>query len=51
MVEQWGGRLVKSTGDILATFDVPGRAIGCAAAFCDQLASVDLVVRPRPPPP
>jgi class 3 adenylate cyclase len=46
LVEQWGGRLVKTTGDgILATFDGPGRAIGCAAAFRDQLGSVDLHVR------
>jgi class 3 adenylate cyclase len=46
LVEQWGGRLVKTTGDgILATFDGPGRAIGCAAALRDQLGSVDLHVR------
>ena len=33
LVERWGGRLVKTTGDgILATFDGPGRAIGCATA-------------------
>jgi class 3 adenylate cyclase len=31
LVEQWGGRLVKTTGDgVLGTFDGPGRAIGCA---------------------
>jgi class 3 adenylate cyclase len=46
LVERWGGRLVKTTGDgILASFDGPGRAIGCAAAFGDQLALVDLEIR------
>jgi class 3 adenylate cyclase len=46
LVERWGGRLVKTTGDgVLATFDGPGRAIGCAAAFREQLASVGLEIR------
>jgi class 3 adenylate cyclase len=46
LVEGWGGRLVKTTGDgILATFDGPGRAIGCAAALRDQLGGVDVQVR------
>jgi class 3 adenylate cyclase len=46
LVERWGGRLVKTTGDgILATLDGPGRAIGCAAAFREQLASVGLEIR------
>ena len=31
--DELAGQLVKTTGDgILATFDGPGRAIGCAAA-------------------
>jgi class 3 adenylate cyclase len=34
LVEEFGGRLVKTTGDgILATFDGPGRGLGCAAAL------------------
>jgi class 3 adenylate cyclase len=46
LVEQWGGRVVKSTGDgLLATFDGPGRAIACASAFRDQLADIGLQIR------
>jgi class 3 adenylate cyclase len=46
LVEQWGGRVVKSTGDgLLATFDGPGRAIAAAVALRDQLADIDLQIR------
>ena len=46
LVHQWGGRLVKTTGDgLLATFEGPGRAIGCAVALRDQLGDVDLRIR------
>jgi len=46
MVEEWGGRLVQTTGDgILATFDGPGRGIGCAAALKDQLVGIGLHIR------
>ena len=46
LVHQWGGRLVKTTGDgLLATFDGPGRAIGCAVALRDQLGDVGLRIR------
>jgi class 3 adenylate cyclase len=46
LVERWGGRLVKTTGDgILATFDGPGRAIGCATALREQLEEVGLRLR------
>jgi class 3 adenylate cyclase len=46
LVQQWGGRVVKTTGDgLLATFDGPGRAIGCAVALRDRLAEVDLRIR------
>jgi class 3 adenylate cyclase len=46
LVEQWGGRVVKTTGDgLLATFEGPGRAIGCAAALREQLGDVDLRIR------
>jgi class 3 adenylate cyclase len=46
LVEQWGGRVVKTTGDgLLATFDGPGRAIGCAVALRDQLVDIDVQIR------
>jgi class 3 adenylate cyclase len=41
-----GGRLVKTTGDgILATFDGPGRGIGCAAALRDEFGGLALQLR------
>jgi class 3 adenylate cyclase len=46
LVEEFGGRLVKTTGDgILATFEGPGRAIYCAAALRDQLAGIGVQIR------
>jgi class 3 adenylate cyclase len=46
LVEEFGGRLVKSTGDgILATFDGPGRAIHCATALRDELAGIGVDIR------
>jgi class 3 adenylate cyclase len=46
VVEEFGGRLVKTTGDgILATFDGPGRGIGCAAALRDELRGIGLQIR------
>jgi class 3 adenylate cyclase len=46
LVERWGGRVVKTTGDgLLATFDGPGRAIACALALRDQLADIDVAIR------
>ena len=46
LVEEAGGRLVKTTGDgILATFDGPGRGIGCAAALRDELGGLALQLR------
>ena len=46
LVEQWGGRLVKTTGDgVLATFDGPGRAIGCAAGLRDELGDIGVRIR------
>jgi class 3 adenylate cyclase len=46
LVEQFHGRLVKTTGDgVLATFDGPGRAIRCAAALRDELTGVGLRIR------
>jgi class 3 adenylate cyclase len=46
LVDRWGGRLVKTTGDgILATFDGPGRAVGCATAFREELRGLDMEIR------
>jgi class 3 adenylate cyclase len=46
LVERWGGRLVKTTGDgVLATFEGPGRAIGCATTLRDELADIGLQIR------
>jgi class 3 adenylate cyclase len=46
LVERWGGRLVKTTGDgILATFDGPGRAIGCATSLRDELRAIGIRIR------
>jgi class 3 adenylate cyclase len=46
LVERWGGRLVKTTGDgVLATFDGPGRAIGCAATLRDELGDIGVQIR------
>jgi class 3 adenylate cyclase len=46
LVEEAGGRLVKTTGDgILATFDGPARAIRCAADLRDALRGMGLQLR------
>jgi class 3 adenylate cyclase len=46
LVEEAGGRVVKTTGDgVLATFDGPGRGIGCAAAVKDELGGIGLQIR------
>jgi class 3 adenylate cyclase len=46
LVEEFNGRIVHTTGDgILATFDGPGRGIGCAAALRDQLLGIGLHIR------
>ena len=46
LVEEFNGQIVHTTGDgILATFDGPGRAIGCAAALRDQLVGIGLHIR------
>jgi class 3 adenylate cyclase len=45
-LSRYNGREVKSTGDgFLATFDGPGRAIGCARAIVDSSASLGIQVR------
>jgi class 3 adenylate cyclase len=46
LVEEFGGQLIKTTGDgILATFDGPGRAISCAAAINEELGGIGLQIR------
>ena len=46
LVDRWGGRLIKTTGDgILATFDGPGRAVGCAAALREELRGIGTEIR------
>ena len=46
LVEQHGGRLLKTTGDgILATFDGPGRAIRCARTLRDALRPLGIEIR------
>jgi class 3 adenylate cyclase len=46
LVEEFGGWLVKTTGDgILATFEGPGRAIHCAAALREELAGIGVQLR------
>jgi class 3 adenylate cyclase/pimeloyl-ACP methyl ester carboxylesterase len=46
VVERFGGRVVKSTGDgVLATFDAPTRATRCAMALHETLSSVGLDIR------
>jgi class 3 adenylate cyclase len=45
-VGRFHGRMVNSTGDgILALFDGPGRAVGCASAIRDQVALLQLKIR------
>jgi class 3 adenylate cyclase len=46
IVEQHRGRLVKTTGDgVLATFDGPGRAIGCALTLREALRTLGIEIR------
>jgi class 3 adenylate cyclase len=46
LVDEATGRLIKTTGDgILATFDGPGRGIGCAAALRDEVRGIGLQLR------
>jgi class 3 adenylate cyclase len=45
-VERFRGRMVVPTGDgMLALFDGPGRAVGCASSIRDQLGALHLVIR------
>jgi class 3 adenylate cyclase len=46
LVDQEGGRLIKSTGDgILAVFDGPGRGIRCALALREELRDRGIEIR------
>lgn len=46
VIEQFRGRLIKTTGDgVLATFDGPGRAIRCANALREALRPLGIEIR------
>jgi class 3 adenylate cyclase len=46
LVHQFGGRLVKGTGDgVLATFDGPARGVRCAAALVARATALGLPIR------
>ena len=46
LVDQLGGRYIKSTGDgVLATFDGPGRGIRFATTFREHLRQLDVRIR------
>ena len=46
LVDRFGGRLIKSTGDgILAAFERPGRAIRCATSLCDRVREIGVELR------
>lgn len=45
-IERFGGRRIATTGDgVLATFDAPARAVGCAVALRDTASAEGLDVR------
>ena len=45
-IEEYRGRLIKSTGDgILATFDGPTRGVQCAQAFAEAVKSLSIEIR------
>jgi class 3 adenylate cyclase/pimeloyl-ACP methyl ester carboxylesterase len=46
IVDQHGGRVVKSTGDgLLVIFDVPSEGVACGAALCTELRNLGVEVR------
>lgn len=46
LIERFRGSMIKATGDgVVATFDGPGRAIGCATAMREGLRSMSLSIR------
>ena len=46
IVDQHGGRVVKSTGDgLLAVFDVPSQGVECGSTLCRELAAIDVPIR------
>jgi len=46
VVEQHGGRVIRSTGDgVLAIFDGPGRAVQCALSLRDALRTLAIDIR------
>lgn len=46
VIERHGGRLIRTTGDgVLATFDGPGRAVGCAQSMRDAIRTLNIQIR------
>ena len=46
LVDQYAGRLVKSTGDgLLAVFDVPSQGVECGRAMCRELREIGVPIR------
>ena len=46
IVDQHGGRVVKSTGDgLLAVFDVPSEGVSCGVALCRELRNLGVDIR------
>ena len=46
IVDQHGGRVVKSTGDgLLAIFDVPSEGVACGVAMCRELRNLGVEIR------
>ncbi|MGZ6954829.1 MAG: alpha/beta fold hydrolase [Acidimicrobiia bacterium] len=46
LVDEHGGRIVKSTGDgLLAVFDVPSQGVECGTAMCRALSDIDVPIR------
>jgi class 3 adenylate cyclase len=46
IVDQYGGRVVKSTGDgLLMVFDVPSQGVACGAALCTELLNLGVEIR------
>jgi class 3 adenylate cyclase len=46
LIDEHGGRVVKSTGDgLLAVFDMPSQGVTCGVALCSSLRAIDVPIR------
>jgi class 3 adenylate cyclase len=46
LIDEHGGRVVKSTGDgLLAVFDVPSLVVACGAVLCESVRGIELTIR------